>query len=137
MKWFSNILFFGLFLSFSGVFYACKKDVPPKLKLTVVDTAGNKLEGADVRVWYGADAQSGIPNQQDYDQRKTTTANGEVVFEFTNSAILDVVVFAPIVVENPPFPDHYDTLVGNDVIKVEMKQQRSRENLKEASIECY
>lgn len=123
-------------MSFTGVFNACKKDVPPTLKLTVVDTAGNKLEGADVRVWYGADAQSGIPNQKDYDQRKTTTANGEAVFEFTNSAILDVVVFAPIVVENPPFPDHYDTLVGSDVIKVEMKQQRSRENLKEASIEC-
>ena len=119
-----------------GGLVSCKKDVPPTLELTVVDTAENPLSGAEVRVWYGADAQNGIPNDEDYDQKKKTSANGKATFEFTNSAILDVVVIAPVIVENPPFPDRYDTLVGYDVIKVEMKQQRSRENIKEETIEC-
>lgn len=133
MRTFVNVVFFGtLTILLGSGFYACKREVSPRLNITVTDTNNRPLKGAEVRIYHGAPAPtpgtSGFYNDDQYDQKKSTSSSGVASFDVPNSAVLDVTVVAPVVVDNPPFPPMYDTLIGKKVVKVELKWQRSKDN---------
>ncbi len=121
-----------------AAFSSCKKEVPPRLVITVTDTINQTLSGAEVWVYHGNPngTGSGIHNDDHYSVKKTTESNGTASFDIPNSAVLDVIVTAPLSTPNPPFPPIVDTLSGKKVVKVELKWQRSKENVVNETVIC-
>ena len=82
----TKIITIGLALTMvsSSVFIGCKKDKdedikpqPTQLELTVLNTVGNKVSGAEVTLY---DSETNYDNSTSPISTKTTDANGKVVF---------------------------------------------------------
>ncbi len=130
MKTFSYIL--SVVAVFTGVILlstSCKKEVPPTLRIHVVDTNGVALPNAHVYCSYGPDANQGTHNEVAYNVEGKSGSSNIVEFNFPNSAILDVEVVVPKESFIPPNTYVMDTLRGKKVVKIELKFQRSSENV--------
>ncbi|MGB0881488.1 MAG: hypothetical protein ACPGSO_00945 [Vicingaceae bacterium] len=132
---FLTVLFAAL-LTFS----ACsKKDRSPTLKITVQDSNKNLLQGASIRVWptdevpYDTTATGElIPNggyNKEYTKEGTTDVNGEAVFSFPASAVLDVDVTYSLATDSTPV-----LLEGHKVVKIETVRQKEEENIFEETV---
>ncbi len=112
---------------------SCKKEVPPTLIITVVDSEGKSAKKADVHV-YPNYATAGVINKE-MDQRGTTGSDGKVTFEFKYSAVLDVdVIYAKERYDSTLMAYVSDTLIGHKVVKIESKRQRSKNNTFEETV---
>ena len=128
MKTFSYILsVVGVFTIVMLFSTSCKKEVPPTLRVHVVDTNGVALPNAHVYCSYGPDSTSVITNEVAYNFEGNTGSSNIVEFNFPNSAILDVEVVVPKESFIPPNTYVMDTLRGKKVVKIELKFQRSGE----------
>lgn len=130
MKTFSYIL--SVVAVFTGVMLlsnSCKKEIPPTLRIHVVDTNGVALPNAHVFCSYGPDANQGTHNEVAYNVEGKSGSSNIVEFNFPNSAILDVEVVVPKESFIPPNTYVIDTLRGKKVVKIELKFQRSKENV--------
>ncbi|NUM51992.1 MAG: hypothetical protein HUU48_12855 [Flavobacteriales bacterium] len=125
MKLFSNLLLLMMGAFFlAGITYSCKKEVSPRLIITVKDTSGKALKGAKVHAYKGATANNGTPNKE-MDQKGTTDGNGEVTFDFKYSAVLDVdVIYNFSRFDSTSMLTVQDSLIGKRVVKIESKRQR-------------
>jgi hypothetical protein len=110
---------------------ACsKKDRDPRLIINVIENDGTPANGAFVHVWPGPDAgQPGSTiNDELMDQNGYTDPEGNLTFNFWQSAVLDVDVVY--------YKNYYDTLLnlvtdtmyGHRVVKIESVRQSSDEN---------
>ncbi len=112
---------------------SCKKEVPPTLIITVVDSEGKSAKNADVHV-YPKYATEGVINKE-MDQRGTTGSDGKATFEFKYSAVLDVdVIYAKERYDSTLMAYVSDTLTGHKVVKIESKRQRSKDNTYEETV---
>lgn len=109
---------------------ACsKKDREPTLIVTVKNMNSIPLEGATVHAWptdknEGDSTNSGDPNT-DMDQEGLTDANGEVVFNFPFSAVLDLDVTYTLATSDTTS----SLLEGHKVVKIETIEQKEEENI--------
>src|SRR5690606_14280045 len=101
--------------------FSCKKDRGPRLIVHVQEQDGTAAIGATVHAWYSDDPPQGVYSEL-YNQTTVTDGAGDAVFDFKNSAVLDVDV---IYYKNNPI---IDTLYGHKVVKIEMVRQKSKEN---------
>lgn len=112
--------------------FACKKDRGPRLIVTVQEEDGTRAAEAEVHAWYGPDAgkPGSVLNDVLMNQTSYTDADGEAVFDFKFSAVLDVDVI--YYKETPdsinPTIIYVDTLFGHEVVKIEEVRQKSHEN---------
>ncbi|MEQ8907889.1 MAG: hypothetical protein RIC95_01740 [Vicingaceae bacterium] len=74
-----------------STFYACKKDVPPSLLVTVVDDLNNRIPRAWVEVSVDG-AEGGILNENVVDSA-FTDGFGNVTFKFDNTVLVDVALY--------------------------------------------
>lgn len=123
-----SIFYITAIVLLAGFTVACKKEVEPKLIVTVVDSDGNKLKGAKVHAHPG-EADQAVINEDEMDKSTSTNSSGVAEFQFKYSAVLDVDVWY----RQETFIDstltyEYDTLIGKKVVKVEVKRQRSKDN---------
>lgn len=122
----------GLFLVTALMFTSCKKERSPRLIVDVAEKDGTAAPGAEVHAWYGPEAgQPGsVLNDVLMNQTKDTDANGQAIFDFKFSAVLDVDVI--YYKETPdsinPTIIYVDTLFGHEVVKIEAVRQRDEEN---------
>lgn len=132
-----NIAHITAALLFTFFFTACKKERAPRLIVHVQTETGIGVPGATVRAWHGdnppSENGSNIYNSVDFDQTGITDGVGDVVFDFPNSAVLDVDV---ILTEQRDSIDtsgtqvfYLDTLLeGHKVVKIESIRQRDEVN---------
>jgi hypothetical protein len=129
MKKFSIFAIISAFL----VLQSCKKEVPPTLVVTVVDSEGKSAPKADVHV-YPKYATDGVVSKE-MDKRGTTGSDGKVTFEFKYSAVLDIdVIYAKETFDSTLMTYVSDTLTGHKVVKIESKRQRSKDNTYEETV---
>ena len=126
-------LYFIGFIAIVGIL-SCSKERAPELRVRVVESGGDAAAGARVHAWPGNDTLtgqtgSGIKNDADMDQTKTTDANGDVTFNFKYSVVLDVDVVHVKSTLDSNNNTVYDTLYGSKIVKIESKRQRSKENV--------
>lgn len=127
--------FLYFLIAFSGlalIFTSCKKDRGPRLIVHVQEEDGTPAVSAYVHAWYGDNTgQPGsVLNDSEMNQRTSTDAAGDAIFDFKYSAVLDVEA-----TYYKQYPDsliptimHTDTLRGRQVVKIEQLRQRSKEN---------
>ena len=122
----------GLLFVVALTFAACsKKDRDPKLIIHVMEQDGTPANQAFVHVWPGPDAgQPGSTiNDELMDQNGYTDPEGNLTFNFWQSAVLDVDVVY--------YKNYYDTLLnlvtdtmyGHRVVKIESVRQTSDDNI--------
>jgi len=146
--------YIAIVLLFVLAFTACKKERSPRLIVQVV-SRGIPVAGAIVRAYPGEDPQiqsgsdpSSVVDTIGYDKTTITDAAGEAIFEFENSAVLDVMATFPTqttitdtardamgnpildAMGNPTFESVLvpDTLRGLKVVKIELVRQREESN---------
>lgn len=85
---YAAIVFIGIYMS------ACKPGDPPKLIVTVIDSAGSKVAGASVEVSSGGYYKDGkmgtIYSEGNVEASGTTASDGTASFEFKLDAVLNV-----------------------------------------------
>lgn len=76
----------------SFTFFSCKKEVSPKLKVTVFDTNNNTVHNALVRV----DARGNEPQRisDEFDQEERSDEHGNAYFKFKNTVLITVIATA-------------------------------------------
>lgn len=118
-------LFIGLL--FCGSFFSCRKEVGPKLILTVLDAQKHTLRGAVARA-YPKDATD-RPWKKESEQIDTTNNSGRVDFSYSKSVVMNVDVYYPSTrydsIKGKKVPD---TLYGSEVYILDAKKQSSSEN---------
>lgn len=126
---------FSSFLKFSPLvlillaLFACKKDIAPRLIVTVTGSDGSAVSGAVVHVYPVPNdtCQTCIVNP-DMDQTSTTDGGGQASFDFKYSAVLDIDAF--------DISGSDTTRRGHSVVKIETVRQKSSEaNDYQASVE--
>jgi hypothetical protein len=84
----TGIFFTLLFLSFS--FLSCKKDGETKALVTVVDSAGNAVEGATVVLWQDTTVNQTTHTQSNVRVTKITNSGGHAEFTFALESYLNI-----------------------------------------------
>jgi len=127
---------YSYIIGFIAVFaiISCAKERAPELRVHVLEAGGAPAAGATVHAWPGNDTLngqtgSGIKNDADMDQTKTTDAGGNVTFNFKYSVVLDVDVVHIKTSLDTNSNTISDTLYGKKIVKIESVRQRSKENV--------
>lgn len=122
----------GVLFVFALITNACsKKEVVPKLIVHVQEVDETPANAAQVHAWYGPTAgQIGVSLNEPYmDQEGYTDDQGDLIFEFRYSAVLDLdVVYYKHYLDTLLNP-MVDTLYGHKVVKIETVRQKSSQNI--------
>jgi hypothetical protein len=121
----THLVVLGFILVFG--FFSCKKDRGPRLIVHVQEKDGTAAPGATVNAWYSNDFKTGVVNEM-YNQTTFADGAGDAVFDFKNSAVLDVDVVYYKTYLDTLLNSVTDTLYGHRVVKIEMVRQKSKEN---------
>ena len=87
MKLFTTILAFAIIL---GVSTSCQKNTDCKLTITTVDSSGNYLAGASVKLYANVKTSSGATVEADLKAEGISDGGGSSVYTFKLPAILDI-----------------------------------------------
>ena len=121
----THLIVIGFILVFG--FFSCKKDRGPRLIVHVQEKDGTAAPGATVHAWYSNDPPQGVQNEL-YNQTTFSDGAGDAVFDFKNSAVLDVDVIYYKSYLDALLNPVTDTLYGHRVVKIELVRQKSHEN---------
>jgi hypothetical protein len=87
MKLFTTIIALGLIL---GVSTSCQKDTDCKLTITTVDSVGNYLPNATVKLYANVKTSTGSTVEADLKAEGVSDGSGKSVYTFKLPAILDI-----------------------------------------------
>lgn len=119
-------LVYGMLGILAVVVMACKKDISPTLTVTVVDTLGTKLANARVFSHPCIDQVSCDTSKININfiKEDLTDGNGQVVWEYPYSAIIDVFgQYSPC----DTAAGEYCLMSGKTVARFESKRSRTNE----------
>jgi uncharacterized GH25 family protein len=85
---YTGLLFASCFLALT--FSGCKKDGPTRAIITVVDSVGKPVSGANVDLWQDTAVNNTNNVQSTLRVKKTTDASGKAQFDFQLEAFLNI-----------------------------------------------
>jgi hypothetical protein len=122
-----TLLYGMLILLFGAMMASCKKEVTPKLFVTVVDSTGARMANVNVIVhpcYFNQETCDTAKLNPAFHKEKLSNSSGMVEYEFPHSAVLDLVGFSALLTSSN---DTTGFLFGQTVISLETKELKKDE----------